>query len=353
MEVIYDPAHRGHAVATEIAWGASVPAYESPERAEIIRQALLDDGGFVCSSPTDHGRDRITAVHDPGLVRFLERAWRDFQQVEARSEVFPDTVLHGGLRTGMGPAPEPESVEAALGYWSFETMTPVTEGSFDAAVSSVNVALSAWERVRNGDRAAYGLCRPPGHHATTALYGGYCFFNNAAIVAQAHLDTGGGRVTVLDVDYHHGNGTQQIFYARDDVQFVSLHADPHRAYPYFCGHADETGTGRGLGSTLNTALGAGIDDDRYLEALAPALEAIDRFDPDLLVVSLGVDTFDGDPIGDFKISTDGMGRVGHAVGQLSRPSVILQEGGYHLGALGVNVAGWLVGFERSAGLRPA
>ena len=195
----------------------------------------------------------------------------------------------------------------------------------------------------DGAPLAYGLCRPPGHHATTSLYGGYCFFNNAAIAAAHVAATTGARVAVLDVDYHHGNGTQQIFYERDDVAFVSLHGDPARAYPYHTGFADETGAGRGRGSTCNVPLAAGTDDDAYLDALARALDAVERFDPAVVVVSLGVDTYIGDPMCDLALSTEGMGRVGAAVAGLGRPLVVLQEGGYADTALGANVATWLLG----------
>jgi acetoin utilization deacetylase AcuC-like enzyme len=189
---------------------------------------------------------------------------------------------------------------------------------------------------------AYGLCRPPGHHAATAAYGGFCFFNNAAIVA-GRAAAAGVRVTVLDVDYHHGNGTQQIFYDTDAVQFVSLHGDPLRAYPWFTGFADETGTGPGLGYTLNLPLAAGADDDAYASVLSHALERIDAFGPDLLVVSLGVDTFCDDPMSDLALTADGYERHGRLVGELGVSTVVLQEGGYDIEALGDNVHRWLVG----------
>ncbi|MFM7684380.1 MAG: histone deacetylase family protein, partial [Actinomycetota bacterium] len=186
-------------------------------------------------------------------------------------------------------------------------------------------------------------CRPPGHHATADLYGGYCFFNNAAIVAHHVARTTGAKVTLLDVDYHHGNGSQQIFYDRDDVQYVSLHGDPARAYPYSIGFADETGSGRGLGCNINYPMPLRADDDTYVAALADALERISAFGPSLLVVSLGLDTFITDPICDLAVTTDGMGRCGALVRQLGLPTVVLQEGGYDVAALGANAQSWLVG----------
>jgi acetoin utilization deacetylase AcuC-like enzyme len=234
-------------------------------------------------------------------------------------------------------------VSARLGWWCYETTTPITEGTYDAARAAVNVALSAAAAVRDGDAAAYGLCRPPGHHAATTLYGGYCFFNNAAIAADHLASTTGSRVAVLDVDYHHGNGTQQIFYERDDVAFVSLHGDPRRAYPYHTGFAAETGAGRGSGSTTNIPLAAGTDDETYLGALDRALDAVDDFDPAIVVVSLGLDTFGGDPICDLALTTEGFHRCGAAVAALGRPLVVLQEGGYAGDALGANAVAWLTG----------
>jgi acetoin utilization deacetylase AcuC-like enzyme len=244
------------------------------------------------------------------------------------------------------------TAQAQLGRWCFETYTPLVEGSYDAARSAVDVALTATAFVVGGDRAAYGLCRPPGHHAPRAAYGGYCFFNNAAIAAHHVATTTGSRVTVLDVDYHHGNGSQQIFYGRDDVQYVSLHGDPARAYPFHAGFADETGAGRGRGFTLNVPLPARLPDDGYLDALDRAGAVVDRFDPALVVVSLGVDTYFNDPISDLALTADGFEACGRRVAGLGRPTVILQEGGYDLDAIGDNVQRWLAGFSSAAAGEP-
>jgi acetoin utilization deacetylase AcuC-like enzyme len=319
--------------------------FENPQRAELIREALLADGGFEVIEPPEWGTAPIDAVHDPGLVRFLASAWADYQsEVRPTHDVVPDVFAMPGLRAGMGDGPgEPSRVSARLGWWCFETTTPITQGTYEAARSAVDVALSAATAVLDGDPAAYGLCRPPGHHAATTLYGGYCFFNNAAIAANHLASTTGSRVAVLDVDYHHGNGTQQIFYERDDVAFVSLHGDPRRAYPYHTGFAAETGSGRGSGSTTNIPLAAGTDDEAYLGGLDRALDAIDDFDPAIVVVSLGLDTFGGDPICDLALTTDGFHRCGSAVAARDRPLVVLQEGGYAGDALGVNAVAWLTG----------
>lgn len=336
--------HRLHDPQHEIESSALQAPFEHPGRAEAIRAALTADARFSLSEPVPRGTAPIEAVHDPGLVRFLATAWEEYQRdIRPTHDVVPDVFAMAGLRAGMGPAAEPTPVSARLGWWCFETTTPLTEGTFAAARSAVDVALAVTDAVLAGSPLAYGLCRPPGHHATTSLYGGYCFFNNAAIAAVHAVAASHGRIAVLDVDYHHGNGTQQIFYERDDVAFVSLHGDPARAYPYLTGHADETGAGRGSGSTTNIPLPAGTDDDAYLAALERALVAVEAVDPAVVVVSLGLDTYAGDPMCDLALTTEGFGRMGAAVAALGRPLVVLQEGGYADDALGANVKAWLLG----------
>ncbi len=317
-----------------------------PAGPRSIRAALAADQRFEVLEPPDAGTAVIEAVHDAGLVRFLASAWEEYQRdVKPSHDVVPDVFAMPGLRDGMGGRGEPAAVAARLGFWCYETTTPLTGGSYDAARSAVDCAVAATDAVLAGEQLSYGLCRPPGHHAATALYGGYCFFNNAAIAASHAASAGGGRVAVLDVDYHHGNGTQQIFYERDDVLFVSLHGDPQRAYPYHTGYADETGAGRGRGTTCNVPLAAGIDDDAYLALLDRALAPVDAFDPSVVVVSLGVDTYVGDPMCDLALTTDGFRRCGAAVAALGRPLVVLQEGGYADDALGANVTSWLLGAD--------
>jgi acetoin utilization deacetylase AcuC-like enzyme len=344
------PLHRLHHPERELESSAFQPPFEHPERAELILAALLADGGFDVAEPVDWGTAPIEAVHDPGLVRFLASAWAEYQgEVGPTHDVVPDVFAMPGLRKGMGDGVgEPSRVSARLGWWCYETTTPITDGTYRAARSAVDVALSAAAAVVDGDSISYGLCRPPGHHAAMTLYGGYCFFNNAAIAAHHVVSSTGARVAVLDVDYHHGNGTQQIFYERDDVAFVSLHGDPRRAYPYHTGFAEETGTGRGAGSTSNFPLAAGTDDETYLGALEHALDAVDDFGPAIVVVSLGLDTFGGDPICDLALTTDGFQQCGAAVAARGHPLVVLQEGGYAGEALGANAVAWLTGAERPA-----
>ena len=344
MLVVATDRHRGHDPIAEIESSGLQPPFEHPGRADAIHATLVADGSFRLVEPARWATESIRAVHDPGLVDFLERAWANYQIGHPGThDVVPDVFAVPGLLDGIGVVRERLPVDVELGRWCFETTTPITEGTYDAARSAVDVALSATAAVLDGEPSAYGLCRPPGHHAPTALYGGYCFFNNAAVAAHHVAATTGAKVTVLDVDYHHGNGTQQIFYRRDDVQYVSLHGDPARAYPYLTGLADERGAGRGAGTTLNVPLAAGADDDAYLRALGGVLDAIAAFDPGLLVVSLGVDTFHNDPISDLGVTTDGFGRQGAAIAELGRPTVVLQEGGYDVEAIGANVSAFLHG----------
>ena len=346
MHAVWSSRHRLHAPEHELHLGRAIPTYERPERAERIRAVLAGDERFELVEADEHGRQPIDAVHDPGMVDFLETAFAELAAQTGRTELFPEVIHHAGLREKMGPGRAPSGAEAAFGWWCYETATPLVEGTYAAARSSVDVALSAAELVLAGESAAYGLCRPPGHHAAHGAYGGFCFFNNAAVVAQHVTARSGAKVAVLDVDYHHGNGTQQIFYDRADVQFVSLHGDPARAYPWFTGWADETGTGPGAGTTLNFPLAAGTSDDEYLARLADACEAIATFGAELLVVSLGVDTYWNDPISDLAMTADGYERCGGLVAGLDLPTVVLQEGGYDIDAIGDNVHRWLTGLAR-------
>jgi len=345
MRVVASHRHRGHSPLAEIESSGLQPPFEHPGRADAIHDTLAADHRFELVEPDEWGTVPIAAVHDPGLVEFLERAWSDYQlRHPGTHDVVPDVFAMPGLLEGIGPFPSRSLVDHELGRWCFETTTPITEGTYGAARSAVDIALSAAAAVLSGENVAYGLCRPPGHHAPTALYGGYCFFNNAAVAAHHIATTTGSKVTVLDVDYHHGNGTQQIFYRRDDVQYVSLHGDPARAYPYLSGFADETGAGRGAGANLNLPLAAGTDDDAYLESLGRAGDAIAAFGPSVVIVSLGVDTFHNDPISDLAVTTDGFRAQGRLVAQLDLPTVVLQEGGYDVAAIGDNVRAFLLGF---------
>lgn len=344
MKVVYTLRHRLHHPQQELESGRLQEPFEHPGRAEIIRAALAADDGFEFVAPDEWGTDPIEAVHDPGLVRFLEAAWHDYQRRHPNThDVVPDMFALPAIRAGMEPTDEPESIDMRLGWWCFETTTPITQGTYAAARSSVDVALTAADLVMAGDPVAYGLCRPPGHHAARSAYGGYCFFNNAAVVAHHLSASTEGKVAVLDVDYHHGNGTQQIFYDRDDVLFASLHGDPARAYPYLTGARAERGIGRGSGATSNYPLRERTDDDEFLSALSAACADVAAFGADIVVVSLGLDTYYDDPISDLAVTPDGFERSGAMVRDLGLPTVVLQEGGYAVEELGENARRWLTG----------
>jgi acetoin utilization deacetylase AcuC-like enzyme len=352
MRAVYTSAHLAHDVTVETWMGMPVPANEVAERAERIRGALEADGGFTFAEPTEHGEAPITAVHDPRLVRFLEEAWSKHRaQRIPRPFLSADTYPNRAMFEGMSVdevdrvVREPIQVGGRAGYWGLDSAAPLVAGTYEAARAAVDVALTATDLVLGGEAAAYGLCRPPGHHAARSMYGGYCFFNNAAIAAEAIARATGERVAVFDVDYHHGNGTQQIFWRRPDVRYVSIHADPDFDYPYFLGRPDETGEGAGAGETCNLPLPPGTDDGAYLSAVDRALEVIDAAPASIIVVSLGFDTFGLDPIGTFGLTTAAYHEMGRRTAALGRRLVILQEGGYHRPSLGENARAWLRGVE--------
>jgi acetoin utilization deacetylase AcuC-like enzyme len=360
MITVYPAEHALHAPPNEWLNGVLRPAHESPQRAEVIRAAVERAGLGPITPPRPHGLAPLAAVHAPEYLRFLEGAYERWVAAGGSpTAVMPDTLAVRWMgRRSASPLAEP-------GYFAFDLGAAIVAGTWRAAGASADAALTAADLLLAGERAAYALCRPPGHHAGHDLYGGYCFLNNAAIAAEWLLRTGAGRaasdlrpapsaarpaptVAILDIDYHHGNGTQQIFYGRRDVLVVSLHADPDREYPYFAGYADERGAGDGLGFNRNIPLPAGVDDAGYLAALDAALAEIAAFAPAWLVVSAGFDTFGGDPIGDFALTGAAYPRIGRRLAALGLPTLFVQEGGYAIEALGENVVGLLRGFEAEA-----
>jgi acetoin utilization deacetylase AcuC-like enzyme len=343
--VVSSPDHALHEPRWEVTGGREVPAFEVAARAASIEAAIDRDGGFERRAPRAYGEAPILAVHDPHLVAYLETAWPEWQRAGTGGDaILPDTLRHPALRPAGDGWPEPESPCGRVGYWTFDTASPILAGTWQATRAAVDVALTAAQAVLDGAPAAYGLCRPPGHHAARDLFGGYCYLNNAAIAAHWLTEQTSTRVAILDVDVHHGNGTQAIFWERPDVLYVSLHSDPRAMYPYYVGYADETGGGAGLGANLNLPLPAGSDDDRYLDTLDIAVDRIASFDAGTLVVSLGLDTYVLDPMGGFGLTTAGYAEMGRRVAALGRPTVVIQEGGYHIADLGTNVVAWLRGF---------
>ena len=336
--------HLAHDGLVELMAGKPVPCFESPERATVIREALLATGHYALEAPTEHGPDPIAAVHSLELIDLVEHAWTDAVAAgrDPSRPLLPDTFLLEAYSAGMSLERLPVGRHDRLGAFCFDTATPIVAGTAGAARAAVDIALTALDRVLEGEPIAYGLCRPPGHHAGRNLIGGYCFFNNAAIVAESVLARGAERVAILDVDFHHGNGTQQIFWERGDVLYVSLHGDPAGIYPYFSGNAVERGGGAGEGTTLNLPLPAGTDGDAYLRTLDEALEAIRAFAADApLVVSVGFDTYHADPICNLALQTDDYARIGTAIASLGMPVVAIQEGGYAVEALGANAVSFL------------
>jgi acetoin utilization deacetylase AcuC-like enzyme len=350
IPVIRSDAHLAHTGLIELSGGREIPCWESPERALAIEAALHAAGSFAFDEPTEHGREPILAVHDADMVDVFEHAWPDALAAGATDGSrpwIPDTYLLAAYRGPMALGALPYGSHHRLGAYLFDTATPIVAGTWGAALAAIDVALTAAELVVGGASLAYGLCRPPGHHAARGMLGGYCYFNNAAITAEWLRREGGARrVAILDIDYHHGNGTQQIFWERGDVLYLSLHADPARAYPYFSGYATETGAGDGAGLTRNWPLPAGTGLDRYASALAEALRMVVSFAPDApLVISAGFDTFERDPIGDLALRTPDYEEIGRLIGALGMRTVVLQEGGYAVDALGANALALLTGLR--------
>jgi acetoin utilization deacetylase AcuC-like enzyme len=350
IAVVTSDAHLAHDGLVEILGGRPVPCYERPERITAIESSLAQGGAARFVIPTEHGPGPITALHDPALVDLLEHVWADAVAAggtDGSRPLIPDTFLVGPYAAG-GYGGAGTARPARLGAHCLDTATPIVAGTYRAARVAVDAALTAADLVMAGAPAAYALCRPPGHHASRDMYGGYCFFNNAAIVAEQLVRDGASRVAILDLDYHHGNGTQQLFWERGEVLYVSLHADPARAFPYFSGHAGETGAGPGTGATRNFPLPAQTDGAAYLRTLADACSVVTDFGPDApLVVSLGFDTFGGDPICDLALVTADYGSLGALVRALGLPAILVQEGGYALDAIGANALAFVRGLTGS------
>ncbi len=345
MQVIYSEDHRGHAGGVELMNNELVPQFEKPARLDLVLARLEATGFGELRAPERFGLEPMRAVHDAGYVDFLSKAYELWVEELGPDSgcALPFTFGMRGLRQKPG-----KSVHSLLGCYSFDVGAPFVAGTWPAIRSACDAALTGQRLVAGGARAAFALCRPPGHHAGRDLAGGYCYVNNAAVAAQAFRDGGAARVAILDVDYHHGNGTQSIFYDRADLLFVSLHGHPDQEYPYFAGYAEETGAGVGEGFNLNLPLPWGTDWRGYGAALERGIARIRDFGPDALVVSLGVDTFKEDPISQFKLEHEDYLRIGEAIAGLGLPSLFVMEGGYAVEAIGINVVNTLTGFEQAA-----
>lgn len=340
METIFTDRHKLRNSKTELFGGELVEPFERPSRAEyIIGRVCAVDLGPI-SEPDDFGMDPILAIHDVDFIAFLQVAWPDWHSAGFKGEAMPTVWPARRMSQRI-----PTDIEGRLGYYALSCETSISDGTWEAAYLSAQVALTGAERLNQGANAAFALCRPPGHHAAIDMYGGYCFVNNAAVAAQHLLDTGAKRIAILDVDFHHGNGTQDIFYARDDVLFMSLHGDPMDAFPHFLGHADETGRGAGDGFTVNYPLPPNTDFATWRAVLKKALKQIAEYAPEALIISLGVDTFETDPISFFKLTSDDFTTYGADIAGLKLPTLFVMEGGYDIAEIGVNAVNVLQGFE--------
>lgn len=344
MKTIFSDLHALQSVDTEFYRGRWVDAFEIPRRAELVLEEVKRTGLGPVVGPDSFGTAPLLAVHDAAFLRFLETAWEAWKAEVGPIPAYPN--IWPPRRTRMIPTVRPG---AELGRYAVDMSSPVLEGTWTAARAAADCALTGVKLIDGGEAAAFALCRPPGHHAGRDYFGGYCFLNNAAIAAQAFRDSGAARVAVLDIDYHHGNGTQDIFYARGDVLTVSIHGDPVQEYPYYIGFADETGEGAGEGANLNLPLPWGADFAAWSGALDQGLDRIRAFAPDRLVVSLGVDTFEEDPISHFRLTGGDYPQIGRRIAALNLPTLFVMEGGYAIEAVGVNAVNVLRGFEAARG----
>jgi acetoin utilization deacetylase AcuC-like enzyme len=342
MKIIYSDEHRAHFAQGEIAGGELVTPFERPSRMDYILRELRARKMANLVAPQALDIRAVRKVHDRGFLEFLENAWSDWQKAGYRGEIIPTMFPARSLRQR-----RPKQIDGKVGYYTHSVETCITAGTWQAARASASVALTGQKIVASGDPSAFALCRPPGHHAHDDLYGGYCFLNNAAIAAQAFRDSGAARVAILDVDFHHGNGTQDIFYAREDVLFCSLHGSPEETYPFYLGYRDEKGEGRGEGFNVNFPMPPGTGYDIWSEALEAACRKIKAFKPDVVVVSLGVDAFKNDPISFFKLASADFTSCGTRIGKLKLPTLFVMEGGYAIEAIGVNTVNVLDGFLNS------
>ncbi|GGD53267.1 histone deacetylase family protein [Erythrobacter arachoides] len=334
MRIFHSHRQSGHAPRREFHNGDWAAFAETPARVTAMLAAV----GPV-EEPTDRGLGSVLAVHEPSYVEFLQTAYTQWvaagREGDALGYAFPVSRRRALVL---------DRIDAKLGRFSADVVTPIAAGTWDATYASAQAALGAVAAVLEGEPRAFALTRPPGHHAGADYCGGYCYLNASAIAARALADAG-RKVAVLDVDYHHGNGTQDIFYESGDVFFASIHADPATDFPFFWGHADERGEGPGQGATLNLPLPRGTRWAEYERALGKALEGIAAWGADQLVVSYGADTFAGDPISHFQLTTPDMQSLGAAIAAARLPVVGIMEGGYAVDSLGANLAAFLGGLE--------
>lgn len=351
MQTFYSDKHFLQNPETELDGGLLVPTFESPLRAEQVLKRLQEVELGEIVAPDSFEPEVLLSVHDADYIEFLQTAWSEWTAAGMQGEIIPMCWPFQHR-----PAVVPRNIDGKVGYYAQGSDTNIVAGTWEAAFSSAQSSLSAAQQIlsyvqagqMSRGRAAFALGRPPGHHAAKNMYSGYCFLNNAALAAQYWRDKGVSKVAVLDVDFHHGNGTQDIFYQRDDVLFTSIHGDPLDCFPHYWGHADEVGEGAGEGFNLNLPLPPGTGFSDWRAALATAMNKISTFGAQMLVVSLGVDTFEDDPISSFRLKTPDYLLMGADIAGLDLPTLFVMEGGYNTEALGVNMVNVLQGFEGQA-----
>jgi acetoin utilization deacetylase AcuC-like enzyme len=338
MKAFFDDRQWYHDPKHFMANGTILPNPEQPERIRVLH-AGATAAGCEFAAPDDAGLGPIAAIHSVEYLTFLQTIYARWQYIDgAGDEVIPN--IHPANRSDSYP----RSAVGQAGYHQADTACPIASGTYKAAYWSAQSAISGADHLVGGGRDTYVLSRPPGHHAFGDLAGGFCFLNNSAIAAD-RLRSAGFRPAILDVDVHHGNGTQGIFYNRSDVLTVSIHADPERFYPFFWGHAHERGAGAGLGYNLNLPLARGTNDDDFLTALDTALTHVRNFGADAVVIALGLDAYVNDPFKGLAVTTPGFARIGAAIAGLNLPSLFVQEGGYICDELGENLTSVLGGFQ--------
>jgi len=337
MHIIYTDKHKLHNSDQVILEGNPFVTDELPQRVDALLQAFSVAKFTTITPPSDHGLDPILAVHDPDYVTFLRTVYeqnKSYYKVEEPVFTWAFATRYAGRK--------PKNFLGQLGYYAFGWGTPILEGTWEAAYWSVQSALTAVDLVIAGEPSAYALCRPPGHHAAIDLFGGFCYLNNAAAAARyIQKQRMAAQVAILDIDFHHGNGTQSIFYTDPSVLYCSIHADPEIEYPFYWGFADEHGEGPGEGFNHNWPLPLGTDDRLYLDTLDQVLSTIDTFSPDVLVLSAGFDIVEEDSVGGFNITRQGLGQISSRIAQLDLPTAIIQEGGYNLERLGQDAVTFL------------
>lgn len=349
ITALHHPDTARHVPGAEIWVGVAIPGTETPKRVRSILEALdradIDPVEPSLVTPSDLG-----AVHDPAMVAFLRTAWERWHASGYPSDPGQDRVVPYAfplrqLAAGR-PLRTPASIGAEAGLWARDTMTLIGPGSWDAILAAASCAIAAADRVAAAGGTAYALSRPPGHHAGRDFYGGSCYLNNAALAAQRLRTLGADRIAIVDVDAHHGNGTQEIFFDRSDVFYGSVHVDPGEGwFPHFVGYPDEVGVGVGDGHNVNLCLAPGSGDGPWIEAVTNLARAASA--ADAVVVSLGVDAAAADPESPLRVSREGYRRAGQILGGKGRPTVVVQEGGYHLETLGSLVVSFLEGVESS------